>query len=138
MKLSRSSRGHSHIGGLVFLAIVAFAVIWAADRPGQVVVFSGRDRVVTDEFRGAEMTTIFGGNKLDLRQATISGKDAVLNITTIFGGTELLIPPDWTVIDESKTIMGGWEDHTRHPVEAGGPRLIVEGTTIFGGFEIRN
>jgi Cell wall-active antibiotics response 4TMS YvqF len=124
--------------GLLVLALCAGSIyLWARDQPGQVVAFAGSDRRVSDEFDGAQATTVFGGYKLDLRDSEMRGHRAVLDLTTVFGGSQILVPDDWDVVYEGRAIFGGFEDKTHHP--AGASReLIVEGLTLFGGTQIRN
>src|SRR5690348_12627400 len=50
-------------------------------------IFSGFKRKVTDsEFRGAHLAAIFGGGELNLREASMPGDSAVVQVSAIFGG----------------------------------------------------
>jgi hypothetical protein len=52
-----------------------------------------------------------GGSKLDLRQAKIApGTEAVVDVFTVMGGVELLVPRDWNVDVQLVPIMGGVND----------------------------
>jgi hypothetical protein len=126
--------------GLIVLAVCVLTLyLWASDRPGQVVVFAGSQRRMSDEFEGAQATTVFGGYKLDLREAEMRGHHAVLNLTTVFGGSEIQVPEDWNVVYEGRALFAGFEDKTRHPsVAKDRKELVVEGLTLFGGTQIRN
>ena len=124
---------------------------WKGDKGGtpimdsrlnQVSIFGGGEyRIDSKNFQGGEVTAIFGGFEIDLSQADIGGEEAVIDATAIFGGGELRVPESWLVSVEGVGIFGGFEDKTRHPQpDAAGPRkhLIVRGTAIFGGMEIKN
>ena len=138
MKYHRDRAGKCGSGsGLVIGAIILCCFFWLRDQPGEMVVFAGRDVRGGEEFTGTEATTVFGGYKLDLRDAHMPKGRAVLDVTTIFGGTQIIVPDDWNVVVEGHAIFGGFEDKTRHPAESA-DELIVRGYTVFGGVQIRN
>ena len=93
-------------------------------------------RVTTPTFRGGEITAMFGGCVLDMREASMEG-EAVLNVFAVCGGITIKVPPDWTVSLLGTPIMGGFEEKTVLP-KTGGKRLIVQGYAIMGGVEVRN
>ena len=88
-------------------------------------------------FRGADLLAIMGGCQLDLRQAAIHG-EAVIDVFTMWGGIEIRVPEDWTVVSEILPLMGGVEDKTRPPQGATAHRLTLRGFAIMGGVEIKN
>jgi len=88
-------------------------------------------------FRGGDLTAVLGGCVIDLRQAAIEG-EAVLDLFAMWGGIELRVPEDWTVISRVVPFLGGFDDKTRAPQGAGTHRLIVRGFAIMGGIEIKN
>jgi predicted membrane protein len=100
---------------------------------------STKKNILSKNFIGGDITNIFGGTELNLTQADINGK-AVIDITTIFGGAELFVPSHWMVKSEVVTIFGGVEDKRSVSTIADTPDkvLILKGTVIFGGIEIKN
>ena len=82
---------------------------------------------------------VFGGTELNLTQADIQGS-AVLELTTIFGGTKLIVPSNWSVKSEAVTIFGGIEDKRQiaQVIEHPEKKLILKGTVIFGGIDIKS
>lgn len=97
-----------------------------------------KNRVLSQDFRGGEITAIMGGSDLDLRQASING-DAVLNLFAFCGGITIKVPMDWIVMLEGTPIMGGFEEKTVPPAAGAVPkRLILRGYVIMGGVEVRN
>jgi predicted membrane protein len=110
----------------------------------EAVVFGGLERRMTSQdFRGGEITAIFGGVELDLTEANIQANEATLAITAIFGGVELRVPPTWQVAFRGSPIFGGIEDKTRTPrvEDPANPNLktlVLTGAVIFGGLEIKN
>jgi hypothetical protein len=104
-------------------------------------VFGGSNRKVSGDFKGADLVAIFGGGGLDLRNATMSVDEAVVNVNAIFGGFEVRVPETWLVDVHVAGIFGGHEDKTHQPDPRLVPnpkRLVVRGATIFGGLGIKN
>jgi len=92
----------------------------------------------SQDFRGGEATAIMGGCELDLRQASIKDGDAILDLFAFWGGIEVKVPEDWTVILQGVPILGGFEDKTRPPKGESKKRLIIKGYAVMGGVEIKN
>jgi hypothetical protein len=102
-----------------------------------VAVLGGFERrVTTPDFRGGEITAILGGCELDLRQASIV-KEAVINVFTVWGGINIKVPPDWTVVLNGTPLMGGFSEKTVTPPDAS-KRLVITSYAIMGGVEVRN
>jgi predicted membrane protein len=90
----------------------------------------------SQNFKGGELTAIMGGLEIDLRDASIKD-EAVIDIFALMGGVEMRVPEDWLIIIEGFPFMGGFEDKTRPPKDST-KRLIIKGTAIMGGVEIKN
>jgi predicted membrane protein len=102
-----------------------------------VAVLGGFERRVSaQDFRGGEITAVMGGCALDLREASIV-KEAVINVFTIWGGINIKVPPDWTVVLNGTPLMGGFSEKTVRPPD-GSKRLVITGYAIMGGVEVRN
>jgi len=106
------------------------------------VIFSGENRVVVSkDLKGGKVTAIFGGADFNLLQSDFNDR-IEFDITCIFGGVELTVPANWDVRLDMHTIMGGVTD--KRPVELmtgnNNPEkiLVITGTCIFGGVEIKN
>lgn len=105
-----------------------------------VSVFGGVNKnVITKQFKGGEATSIFGGTELNLIQADFEGK-VILELTQIFGGCTLVIPPHWDLKTEIVSIFGGVEDNrpTQNAAVNTNKVILLKGTSIFGGIEIRS
>jgi len=90
-------------------------------------------------FEGADLTAVMGGCEIDLRQASIApNTEAVIDVFAFWGGIELKVPEDWTIITRAVPLMGGVDDKTRPPQPAGAKRLIIRGIVIMGGVAIKN
>jgi predicted membrane protein len=103
-----------------------------------VAVLSGVNRGNNSRtFRGGDLTAIMGGCEVDLRHAAIDG-EAIVDVFAMWGGIEIRVPEDWTVIGRVTPLLGGFDDKTRPPQGAGAHRLIVRGMVIMGGVEVKN
>jgi hypothetical protein len=88
-------------------------------------------------FRGGELTAVLGACEIDLRNAAIDG-EAVVEIFALWGGIEIRVPDDWTIVSRVTPILGGVEDKTRPPQAAGRHRLVLRGIVVMAGIEIKN
>ena len=97
--------------------------------------FSGNDIVYDGEvFESAELTAVFGGIKLDLRNAIIMN-DCAVTVTSIFGGIDILVPEGINVKVNSNNIFGGVSNKTTANRDA--HTIYVSGTCLFGGVDIK-
>jgi len=107
-----------------------------------VAVFSGSRRAInSQDFRGGEITAVFGGVRLDLRQAVITVDQANLEINAVFGGVEIQVPPTWNVQMKGAGIFGGFDDKTIQPrpdPNTKTPTLVITGASVFGGTSVTN
>src|SRR5262249_18024766 len=63
-------------------------------------------RIISQDFRGGDVTAIMGGCNLDFRSALIKPPNqAVLEVFALFGGIEIRVPEDWTVVSELEVIL---------------------------------
>ena len=107
----------------------------------EVNIFGGsKHNVVSQNFKGGKITSIFGGTELDFTNAKLADGVNVLDLVCIFGGASIIVPADWTVRSEVVSIMGGFSDQRKSfpPFEVSGKQLVIKGVAIFGGGEIKN
>ena len=79
-----------------------------------------------------------GHCEIDLRPAGITDpNEPVLEVFALWGGIEVRVPADWTVISQVDPILGGFEDKTQPPKEET-KRFIIRGPVIMGGIEVTN
>lgn len=103
-------------------------------------VFGGvKKNIFSKNFRGGELVNVFGGTELNLSQADIQGT-VVLEVTQIFGGTKIIVPPHWDVKPEMAAIFGGIDDkrHIQPGTTDASKVLLLKGTSIFAGIEIKS
>ncbi|MES2628237.1 MAG: hypothetical protein V4616_04640 [Bacteroidota bacterium] len=103
-----------------------------------VSIFSGaKKNIITKDFRGGEVTCVFGGAEINMSQSDFTGV-ITLEGTAVFGGAKFLIPAHWSVQSEVTCIFGSVEDN--RPMTNVMPDtekiLVLKGTCLFGGIEI--
>ncbi|MEO6213294.1 MAG: DUF5668 domain-containing protein [Vicinamibacterales bacterium] len=110
----------------------------ANDTVNAVAILSGVTRGSNSmSFRGGELSAFMGGCEVDLRNAAING-EATIDVFAMWGGIEIRVPENWTIIGQVTPLMGGFEDGTRAPRTATAHRLTVRGMVVMGGVEIKN
>jgi predicted membrane protein len=102
-------------------------------------VFGGtKKKIVSKDFKGGEVNSVFGGNDLDFSQADIIG-NATLDLNVVFGGAKLIVPSHWKVQTEVDCVFGSVEDKRKDSsVVDDGKTLILKGSVVFGGIEIKS
>jgi hypothetical protein len=104
-------------------------------------IFGGfKRRVSSQTFQGGDVTAIFGGFEIDLIGAKPGRAPMQLDLFVLFGGGEVHVPEGWDVEVHATSIFGSVEQKQYRPYELAGerPKLILTGTTLFGGVEIRH
>lgn len=107
------------------------------------VIFGGvKKNIISKNFRGGEAVTVFGGTEINLTQADVP-TPIVLDLTQVFGGTKLIVPPHWKIQSHDVVcILGGVED--KRPIMSDASAvdankvLILKGTCILGGIDIKS
>lgn len=143
------------IGGMIWKLLVAFSVILLGiktvfnsvskrkkseknitDRNSYNAIFSGEEcRYQKKIFRGAKLSAIFGGIKLNLVDAIIE-EDVDIEVCAVFGGCTIIIPKNVSVHIENDGFMGGvtnkLSDKGKKDVA-----INLKSTTFFGGIDIK-
>lgn len=104
------------------------------------VVFGSNEKnYFSKNFKGGNITCVFGGGKVNLVQSDIQDT-AILNCSITFGGAEIILPANWKVQNELTAVFGGIEDKRQPcPITPGLPKvLILRGNVFCGGIELRS
>jgi len=137
------------------LLLVGGSLVWrvvAGDRPRRVrasedpdahlssfAVMSGNEiRSVAAGFRGADLVAFMGGVVLDLTQSKIEAEQATIDAYVLWGGVEIKVPKEWTVVSQVVPFMGAYEDKTQPSSAVPTKRLVVRGAVVMGGIEVKN
>lgn len=104
----------------------------------EIAIFGGIEKKFTSqELVGGKVTSIFGGNEIDLRQCKLK-EGASIDIFCMFGGVELMLPPDWKANIEATAIFGGFSDSRTNINPDDTQSIRIKGFVMFGGGEIKN
>jgi hypothetical protein len=95
-------------------------------------------KIVTDEFSSADVNAVIAGTTLDFRPSRMVGGKGVVDVFAMWGGIDLIVPPEWRVVSEVTPILGVFSDVTVVPADAAAPTLTIRGTVVMGGIEVRN
>ena len=96
----------------------------------ETAIFGGRNfSMVSNHFIGGKITAIFGGFTINLLNCT-PAQGCTIDLANIFGGTKLIVPPDWNIKMEVTAIAGGFEDKRKNLSREIDPSktLIIKGT----------
>jgi predicted membrane protein len=104
-------------------------------------IFSGSEKKITTlNFRGGKITSMFGGSEIDLTSSQLAAGTNILEVFYMFGGSSIIVPNNWIVVNKVTSILGGFSDKRRinSPQPSGSDNtLIIQGFVMFGGGEIK-
>jgi len=134
----------------LLLVFIGVSILWRALAPSPargadeasvvraLAVMSGVHRkIMSRDFKGGDATAVMGGCKLDFRSAAIGAQPAALDVFAFWGGVEIVVPETWAVDVRAMPVLGGVDNRTRAPSDAT-QHLVVTGTIVMGGVEVKN
>jgi predicted membrane protein len=89
-------------------------------------------------FRSADLAAFMGGVDLDLRNAKMTEAEGVIDVFAFWGGIDIRVPKDWSIESKVLPLLGGYEENLEQTVREGSPRLVIRGTVVMGGVEVKN
>jgi hypothetical protein len=93
--------------------------------------------VGSQEFAGADLVAVMGGCDVDLSSVKTPRGEIEIVALAFWGGIEIRVPRGWQVESHVAEILGGFANKTVAS-GANAPRLIVRGSAIMGGIEVKN
>ncbi|MGE5795278.1 MAG: LiaF transmembrane domain-containing protein [Ignavibacteria bacterium] len=112
------------------------------DTIDDIAVFGGGTKVFSsDNFKGGNITSIFGGSEIDLTGCKLAEGENIIDALFIFGGSEIYVPKDWNVISSMTPIFGGFSNKIRRDPNMAidtSRTLVIKGLAIFGGGEVKS
>ena len=102
-----------------------------------VAIFHGVQDRVNGPLEQLQATSIFGSVELDLREARIDHAPAIIDVSCVFGGVDIRLPPDAAVQNDVLALFGGVEDK-RPAVGSDAIAINLRGTAIFGGLRLQD
>ncbi len=113
-----------------------------SDRVDDVSIFGGGHKIiVSDNFKGGNITNIFGGSEIDLRDCKLASGVNIIDFVAVFGGSNIIVPSDWKILIDVLPVFGGFSNKVRRDPNAvidPDRTLLIKGFVMFGGGEIRS
>lgn len=104
-------------------------------------IFGGSEKTInSQQLKGGRITSIFGGSELNMRDVKLGQKEVVIDYLCIFGGNELIVPNDWTVVNDTFVLFGGYSDKRLKDsgLQSDPEKILrIKGLILFGGSEVR-
>lgn len=102
-----------------------------------IAVFGSQDlKFEDDKVENLDLKSLFGGIKLDLRDAKIE-KDIVINTLSVFGGIDIYVPDDVKVKVSSTPFFGGVEVKRKKQSSKKEITIYLNSVCIFGGVDVK-
>ena len=100
--------------------------------------FSSQDvSFENQEFKGTNLTAVFGGVKCDLRKAVIN-EDQVINCSTIFGSIEIIPSEEINIKVKSNSIFGGVSNERKNKeINKDLKTVYINAMCLFGGVSLK-
>lgn len=106
------------------------------NKSSYIAIFSGtEDNISNETFLGTNITAIFGGVELNLKNAIIT-EDIVINCTTVFGGIDITLPDNVKVKTSGVPIFGGIENKKENSKEENSPTVYINYVCAFAGIDL--
>ena len=100
-------------------------------------IFGGQNlNFSNEEFKGCELNAIFGGIKLDIKDAILN-EDIVIDASAIFGGITIYVPTNVNIKISSTPIFGGVSDERKNRNNDCERTIYINAVSMFGGVEIK-
>jgi hypothetical protein len=109
-----------------------------ADTPSLVGILGGTER--RGRWRVGDRVTavaFMGGVVIDLTEATFTAPEVVINVTTVMGGVEVIVPENVTLIGSVTGILGGSDIRAHESPDPRAPVVRVRGVAFLGGVEAK-
>ena len=101
-------------------------------------IFGGSNKRVTSQsLEGGKTTNIFGGANIDLRESK-PAEGATIQVFSMFGGCDLIVPPEWEVQIETTAILGAFDDKREQVSATSENKIFVKGFVMFGGGTVKS
>lgn len=109
------------------------------DKMKRVLVFSEMNQVIlSDNFRGGEIVTVFGNADIDLSQVKSKEKNLKLELTAVFGSIDIRVPEQWIVKSEGVGILGNFENKANGGNTKKSVEVELKGVAVLGEVKVKN
>ncbi len=111
------------------------------DYINDISIFGGSKKSFqVDNFRGGNITAIFGGSEINMIDSSLCDGISTLNLFFLFGGTSIRVPSNWNVYIQLTPIFGGFKDKRIlvSDDKSTDKKLVIRGFVLFGGGDLKN
>jgi hypothetical protein len=102
-----------------------------------VAVMAANVRRVTAPTPGGQAVAVMGGCEIQVATTALVGREMVIDVLAFWGGIEIFVPAGWRVVSHVAPILGGVELKSGRGRDDA-PRLVLRGSAIMGGVEVRH
>jgi hypothetical protein len=103
-----------------------------------IAVMGGSGRVIgSNEIVAGDAIAVMGGCEIDFTPA-MGVREATIDVLVFWGGIEIKVPRGWKVENHVAVILGAFAARTSAATAPDAPRLVIRGSVIMGGLEVRN
>jgi hypothetical protein len=81
--------------------------------------------------------SVFGDVVLDLRRAHVPGTDIEIEVRSLFGDVDVLVPDGVVVEVRSRVVFGDLHQDAGQAAPFGAPRVVLTGRAVFGDVRVR-
>lgn len=100
-------------------------------------IFSSQSlNFANEDFKGCELSSVFGSIDLDLRNSKIKD-DTIINTSVIFGNITIYVPENINIKIVSNSIFGSTEDKRKTKSKDNKTTLYIKTLCIFGGVDLK-
>ena len=117
---------------------------WRVDPEGSrpsdlsLAIFGGSDyKGVWRAPRQLVSICVFGGSKIDLREAIVPPDGVSISTVCLFGGLDVIVPPGMRVATRGAGIFGGFDRTNSEPDDRDAPTVAIDGIALFGGVSVK-
>lgn len=111
------------------------------DKIDDVSIFGGGTKMISsDNFKGGNITAIFGGSEINLIGCKLAEGENVIDVLCVFGGTTIIVPKEWNIAVGVTSILGGFSNKSIRNynfVIDPSRTLHIKGLAMFGGGEVK-
>ncbi len=112
-----------------------------SDYINDISIFGGSKKSFqVDNFRGGNITAIFGGSEINMTDSSLHDGISTLNLFFLFGGSSIRVPSNWNVFIQLTPIFGGFKDNRVlvSDESTNNEKLVIRGFVLFGGGDLKN
>lgn len=88
--------------------------------------------------RKTSVVAVMGGAELDFREARFGPGVTEVQVFTMWGGVDIIVPPGLHVETQGMAVMGGFDHRAESATpDPDGPTLLITGVAVMGGVDVQ-